>query len=189
MSVIYLKAAGGVLVGPVALLEVPGIGFQTPDDAIALDTELAVPPPGYAWALVSGVPALLADHRGPVYSTETSVQQMHDALGELPEGLTTAPPPGQFYVWQAGAWVLDLSAQLADQAATALSERDSRLRTAAIRIAPLQDAQDLDMASPSETAALLKWKRYRVDLNRIEQQASYPQAIEWPVPPVVTATT
>lgn len=187
MSAIYLILAGGVLNGPITLVEVPGIGCQMPDDAIELDAELAAPPLGCAWALVNGAPALLADHRGPVYSTETGAKQLHDALGELPEGLTTEPPPGQFYVWQAGSWVLDLSAQLADQAAAALIERDSRLRTAALRIAPLQDAQDLDMASPAETAALLKWKRYRVDLNRIEQQASYPQAVEWPVPPAVTA--
>lgn len=184
MSVIYLKAAGGVLVGPVALLEVPGIGFQTPDDAIALDAELAEPPPGYAWALVSGVPALLADHRGTVYSTSTGEAVSFDALGELPEGLTLNPPPGKFYEWHAGAWQLDMAALKAAEAAQALLDRDDKLRQATVRLAPLQDAHDLGESTTEEETALLGWKRYRIALNRIEQQSGYPLNIDWPPAPV-----
>jgi hypothetical protein len=74
---------------------------------------------------------------------------------------------------------------LSDEEASdqALGKRDDLLRTAAIRIDPLQDAVDVDDATPEDVALLTKWKKYRVALNRIENQASFPQAIEWPVVP------
>lgn len=65
----------------------------------------------------------------------------------------------------------------------ALSERDRGLSVAALRIAPLQDAVDLDDASEADLAELKKWKQYRVALNRIELQAGFPTNIDWPVLP------
>lgn len=65
----------------------------------------------------------------------------------------------------------------------ALSERDRRLEIAAVRIAPLQDAIDLGEAEPDEESSLLAWKRYRVAVNRINQQAGYPSEIDWPASP------
>jgi hypothetical protein len=64
-----------------------------------------------------------------------------------------------------------------------LAQRDALLAVAALRIAPLQDAVDLDVETGDEVAALTEWKQYRVDLNRIELQAGFPDAIEWPVAP------
>lgn len=64
-----------------------------------------------------------------------------------------------------------------------LAQRDALLAVAALRIAPLQDAVDLDVETGDEVAALTEWKQYRVDLNRIELQADFPDAIEWPVAP------
>lgn len=68
-------------------------------------------------------------------------------------------------------------------ATEARAERDSQLAMAAIRIAPLQDAMDLDEATPAEQAALTAWKKFRVALNRIEQQAGFPGQIDWPAQP------
>ncbi|WP_226342965.1 tail fiber assembly protein [Pseudomonas putida] len=68
-----------------------------------------------------------------------------------------------------------LSAVLAD---TAL-----RRASADAAIAPLQDAIDLDMATNEEAALLTEWKRYRVLLSRLPDQADYPANIEWPAPP------
>jgi hypothetical protein len=65
----------------------------------------------------------------------------------------------------------------------ARDKRDQLLGEAAIRIAPLQDAVDLGEATPEETAALTAWKRYRIALNRIELQASFPRDIQWPERP------
>lgn len=65
-------------------------------------------------------------------------------------------------------------------AAAALMKRDRLLRDAATRIAPLQDAVDLGVATEEEDAKLLAWKRYRVALNRIDQQPGYPSDVVWP---------
>jgi hypothetical protein len=61
--------------------------------------------------------------------------------------------------------------------------RDSRLAEAAMRIAPLQDAADLEEATEAELAQLILWKRYRIDLNRIDQQPGFPAEVEWPTKP------
>lgn len=68
----------------------------------------------------------------------------------------------------------------ADQAR---AQRDGMLSFAALRIAPLQDAVDLDDATAEEIAALKAWKQYRVALSRIEQQPGFPAAVDWPTPP------
>ncbi|MNT54910.1 Caudovirales tail fiber assembly protein [compost metagenome] len=58
--------------------------------------------------------------------------------------------------------------------------RDSLLATASARIAPLQDAVDLDEATADETAALKLWKQYRVAVNRVDLSIVAPQ---WPAVP------
>lgn len=63
------------------------------------------------------------------------------------------------------------------------ADRDARLAVATLRIAPLQDAADLDEATAAELALLKKWKQYRIALSRIEQQAGFPGAVDWPVSP------
>ncbi len=104
MSVIYLVLASGAMVGPIELVEVPGIGRQMPEDAIELADELAAPAPGYGWAWENGEPTLLIDHRGTVYSTATGEAVLFDEFGDLPAGLTLKPPPGKFYEWRDGDW-------------------------------------------------------------------------------------
>ncbi|SDT41715.1 virus tail fibre assembly protein, lambda gpK [Pseudomonas cedrina] len=70
--------------------------------------------------------------------------------------------------------------ELANQAR---GQRDYLLSVAAIRIAPLQDAADLDEATTAEVALLKKWKQYRVAVNRVPDQPDYPLSITWPVEP------
>lgn len=60
------------------------------------------------------------------------------------------------------------------------AQRDALLTAAALRIAPLQDAADLDDATPEELAALTAWKRYRVALNRLDLSAG---ELDWPATP------
>ena len=45
------------------------------------------------------------------------------------------------------------------------------------------DAVDLDDATEAEATALKAWKKYRVALNRLPEQAGYPTDIDWPAPP------
>jgi len=55
------------------------------------------------------------------------------------------------------------------------------LAQAAIAIAPLQDAVDLDEATDEEAASLKAWKQYRVAVNRID--ANITDDIAWPAQP------
>ncbi|WP_338496330.1 tail fiber assembly protein [Pseudomonas sp. WP18] len=73
-------------------------------------------------------------------------------------------------------------------AAAALARRDELLAQAALRIAPLQDAVDIDRASEAEVQALKAWKNYRIDLNRIELKEGFPTSIDWPYPPATVET-
>jgi len=66
---------------------------------------------------------------------------------------------------------------------SANAQRDSLLAVAGLRIAPLQDAVDLDAATADDTANLKLWKQYRVAVNRVSEQPGFPATIDWPAPP------
>lgn len=66
--------------------------------------------------------------------------------------------------------------------ALAQEKRDQLLDLATLRIAPLQDAVDLDDASAKDIALLKKWKQFRVAVNRLDLTA---ESIAWPAPPSV----
>lgn len=72
--------------------------------------------------------------------------------------------------------VLTPEQKLADNTA----RRDILMTEAGLRIAPLQDAVDLDDATPEEVALLKKWKQYRVALNRLNLSVD---PIAWPDKP------
>lgn len=68
--------------------------------------------------------------------------------------------------------------------AEAAIDEYNRLRGVAdFKIAPLQDAVELDEATSKELASLKAWKQYRVLLNRVTEQPGYPVTIDWPVAP------
>lgn len=84
----------------------------------------------------------------------------------------------------------ELALTLAAQAAAAITpeqallavnaRRDELLTVATLRLAPLQDAVDEESATDDEVLRLKQWKKYRIALNRIEQQENYPIHIDWP---------
>lgn len=47
-------------------------------------------------------------------------------------------------------------------------QKQALMSEASDAIAPLQDAVDLDMATPEEESVLKEWKKYRVLLNRVD---------------------
>jgi hypothetical protein len=51
-------------------------------------------------------------------------------------------------------------------------------------ITPLQDAVDLEEASPADIDRLKAWKKYRVTLSKIAEQPGYPIDIDWPDAPI-----
>ncbi|NWA10691.1 tail fiber assembly protein [Pseudomonas gingeri] len=65
----------------------------------------------------------------------------------------------------------------------AKEHRDQLLSIAANRIGPFQDAVDLEQATDEEAVMLRRLKEYRIALNRIEQQPTFPMDIAWPVSP------
>ncbi|HHA2045118.1 TPA: tail fiber assembly protein [Enterobacter cloacae] len=94
--------------------------------------------------------------------------------GDVPEGFRIN-----------GEWFFDgkkIAPVPVDHIATAKQERQNRLNDATEAIAPLQDAEELGMATEEEIAALTLWKRYRVMLNRLDIRNA--PDIEWPEKPV-----
>lgn len=71
----------------------------------------------------------------------------------------------------------------------AVQERLAReLRRANSEVTKYQDRVDVDDASAADVALLRAWKVYRVGLNRLPDQQSFPHSLTWPVAPD-TATT
>lgn len=126
---------------------------------------------------------LVDDFRGDWHSKEDGSIVSYRELGPLPENLTDVACPGPHYKWAGDGWVLDKVEESGALAVQASATRDGLLGTAALRIAPLQDAVDLEEATAEDIALLKKWRKYRVDLNRISQQEGYPAQIEWPAVP------
>lgn len=67
------------------------------------------------------------------------------------------------------------------QIAEAEARKQALIVEANAAIAPLQDAVDLDMATPEEESLLRSWKKYRVLLNRVDTSTA--PDITWPVKP------
>lgn len=111
---------------------------------------------------------IVDDFRGTAYYTDGPKRYVIEDLGvAVPNGATTEPPPPT----------------LAELTSAALVQRDGFLFTASLRIAPLQDAVDLDEATEGDIANLKLWKQYRVAINRVSDQPNFPNAINWPTPP------
>ncbi|MCI1897155.1 MAG: tail fiber assembly protein [Enterobacter sp.] len=62
--------------------------------------------------------------------------------------------------------------------ARAEETRSMLMKEANARVTPLQDADELGIATGEEVAELIRWKRYRVMLNRLDISAA--PSIEWP---------
>ncbi|WP_211471724.1 tail fiber assembly protein [Collimonas humicola] len=70
----------------------------------------------------------------------------------------------------------------------AVQERISReLRRANSEVTKYQDRVDIDDASAADVALLRAWKVYRVGLNRLPEQESFPHPLTWPVAPDTAA--
>jgi len=125
---------------------------------------------------------IVADHRGSTaYNTENRQASVVNFIGELPDTLTLSVPQTEFDQWNGAAWVTDIDAQNATAIAEAGNKKSGLLREANEKIAYLQDAVDIDVATDEENTALTEWKKYRVQLNRIDVTTS--PDIDWPMQP------
>lgn len=91
-----------------------------------------------------------------------------------PQGATEVPEP------------VDIMPTLEQLAVAALGQRDELLASAAVRIAPLQDAVDLGVATDAKVELLKEWKLYRIALSDVSEQEGFPGAITWPEAPART---
>ncbi|EBE1687254.1 tail fiber assembly protein [Salmonella enterica] len=115
--------------------------------------------------------SLHEDHRGEtVYDTTTGNQMYISDPGPLPENVTSVSPDGEYQKWdgKAKVWVKDEVAEKAAQLRQAEETKNRLLQIASEKIAPLQDAVDLDIATDDEKAQLDEWKKYRVLVNRVD---------------------
>jgi len=120
----------------------------------------------------------------------------------VPAHATVIPPPevaeGKQAVFTGARWILQPIPQPeaappppalteAQLATVAIDKRDKLLANATLAMAPLQDAVELDDATPAEVVLLKQWKQYRVAINRVPQQDGFPHAITWPAAPDTAA--
>ncbi|PFH08093.1 virus tail fiber assembly protein lambda gpK [Collimonas sp. PA-H2] len=75
---------------------------------------------------------------------------------------------------------LPTHAELLDAAQARIARE---LRRANSEVTKYQDRVDVDEASDVDVAQVKAWKKYRVNLNRIPEQAHFPHPIVWPVAP------
>ncbi|CAM7056021.1 tail fiber assembly protein [Citrobacter freundii] len=128
--------------------------------------------------------SLVEDHRGTtVYDIHTGEAITINQLGKLPDDVVSVAPEGNFVKWDGKKWIHDTEAEKMAQITQATQQKESLLALAASKIAPLQDAVDLDIATEGEVALLLAWKKCRVLLNRVD--TSKP---EWPMLPDIQAS-
>lgn len=128
--------------------------------------------------------SLVEDHRGKtVYDIHTGEAITINQLGKLPDDVVSVAPEGHFVKWDGKKWVHDTEAEKMAQITQATQQKESLIALAASKIAPLQDAVDLDIATEAEAALLLAWKKCRVLLNRVD--TSKP---EWPPLPDTKAS-
>ncbi|EDE2174816.1 tail fiber assembly protein [Salmonella enterica] len=124
--------------------------------------------------------SLKEDHRGEtVYDTTTGNQVYISAPGPLPENVTSVSPDGKYQKWDGKAWVKDEAAETAARLREAEGTKSRLLQMAAEKIAPLQDAVDLGLATDDEKVQLDEWKKYRVLVNRVDTTNP-----DWPDVPV-----
>lgn len=173
-----------VITGPIELPEIPGFGIQVPGNVIELESLLPPAESSHVWVWQNGTTVQLLDLRNRfVYRKIDGGYVYWTQLGPIPDDLTTLPYPGRYYVWGVDDWALDLEAQCAGKSAEASVERDNRLRVVVIRVAPLQYAYELGEADSDQATQLQAWKRYAVNLLKIEQQTGFPLSIDWPQAP------
>ncbi|EAS9331685.1 tail fiber assembly protein [Salmonella enterica] len=126
--------------------------------------------------------SLHEDHRGEtVYDTTTGNQVYISEPGPLPENVTSVSPDGEYQKWDGKAWVKDEAAETAARLREAEGTKSRLLQMASEKIAPLQDAVDLGLATDDEKAQLDEWKKYRVLVNRVDTSTA--PKIDWPKKP------
>ncbi|EKN4030287.1 TPA: tail fiber assembly protein [Yersinia enterocolitica] len=123
----------------------------------------------------------VADHRGETrYSTITKAEVLIKELGEYPVN-TTDIAPTQFDLWDGSTWIVDEAAKSAAAIQSATLKKAELKAVADSEIEWRQDAVEEGNPSEKEIADLAAWRKYRVELMRID--TSKAPDIEWTTSP------
>lgn len=140
----------------------------------APDAPPAVPEGKLARRLLDGSGwELVPDVRGTWYGADGQAVQIDDLDADV-SGMTREAPPDATHKLVNGKWQQCPDKVAAAKKAAMDAEVAAGMAEANRQIAVLQDAVDLDMATPEEEAALKAWKKYRVLLSRAQSDAKYP---------------
>ncbi len=112
--------------------------------------------------------SLHEDHRDETVDTQTGNPIYISEPSPLPENVTSVSPGGEYQKWDGKAWVKDEAAETAARLREVEGSKSPLLQMASGKIAPLQDAVDLGIATDDEKAQLDEWKKYRVLVNRVD---------------------
>lgn len=112
--------------------------------------------------------SLHEDHRDETVDTQTGNPIYISEPSPLPENVTSVSPSGEYQKWDGKAWVKDEAAETAARLREAEVTKRRLLQMASGKIAPLQDAVDLGIATDEEKSQLAEWKKYRVLVNRVD---------------------
>ncbi|WP_429220884.1 tail fiber assembly protein [Aeromonas veronii] len=124
---------------------------------------------------------ILSDLRGQLaYNIDTKTARVITSLGGVPENETLLKPSSPYDAWDGLKWVTDHEAEAAAALSAATATRSALLAEANQYIAVLSDAVDLGMATEDEQTAYNAWRRYRVELTRLDLTVT---PIVWPEKP------
>ena len=123
--------------------------------------------------VVAALWELIDDVRGTWYDADGRAVQIDDLDADV-GALTREAPPDATHKLVNGKWEQCPDKVAAAKKAAMDAEVAAGMAEANRQIAVLQDAVDLDMATPEEEAALKAWKKYRVLLSRAKSDAKYP---------------
>lgn len=131
---------------------------------------------------------IVPDYRNVTLWHKLTAQKVTAALGQTPDDInaTQIQPTVDYPKWDATSevWITDETVKLSALTSAAASEIQRLQHVVADKIAPLQDAVDLGIATTDEIALLTAWKTYRVAVNRVPTQSNYPLTIDWPDQPL-----
>lgn len=125
------------------------------------------------WRVDDRMWEVIPDVRGTWYDADGRAVQIDDLDADV-FGLTREAPPDATYKLVNGKWEQCPDKVAAAKKADMDAEVAAGMAEANLKIAVLQDAVDLEMATAEEEAALKSWRRYRVLLSRLQADAKYP---------------
>lgn len=127
------------------------------------------------------VPITEAEHMRLINGMNDNERRVY--IGENGAFILSDQKPSGYHHWDAAIkqWAISPEDEARMRIDAATRKKSSLMSKANEQVNLLQDAVDVEIATPEEEALLLAWKKYRVLLNRINNSDVN---IQWPEVPV-----